>query len=144
MKKQNFFRVVKEALTKEKKVLFLTLFNSIFKSFSNIISGIVFLILGIEMIMSFKDEEAKNELGGILEIVLFAIAVSIDSFSVGIALALEGENLIISGIVFSQVSALFTFLGLLLGKFLSKKTGKISKTIGIVILFILAIHSFLT
>ena len=115
-----------------------------FKSFSNIISGIVFLILGIEMIMSFKDEEAKNELGGILEIVLFAIAVSIDSFSVGIALALEGENLIISGIVFSQVSALFTFLGLLLGKFLSKKTGKISKIIGIVILFILAIHSFLT
>lgn len=115
-----------------------------FKSFSNIISGIVFLILGIEMILSFDDEESKNELGGILEIILFSFAVSIDSFSVGIALALEEESLIISGIIFSQISAIFTFLGLLLGKLLSKKTGKISKLIGIIILFILSIYSFLT
>ncbi len=115
-----------------------------FKTFSNIIAGVVFLILGIEMILSFKDEEAKNELGGILEILLFAIAVSIDSFSVGIALALENQNLIMAGIIFSIISAGFTFLGLLLGKFLSKKTGKISKIIGIVILFILAIKSFIS
>lgn len=96
------------------------------------------------MIMSFKEEkEVKNELGGILEIVFFALAVSIDSFSVGIALALEGDSLIIPGVIFSQVSALFTFLGLLLGKLLSEKTGRISKIIGIIILFILAIHSFI-
>lgn len=114
-----------------------------FTTYSNLISGIVFLILGIEMIISFKEEDTKYELTGILEIIIFAIAVSIDSFSVGIALALEQANLIMAGIIFSIISATFTFMGLLLGKLLSVKTGKISKIIGIIILFVLAIHSIL-
>lgn len=95
------------------------------------------------MILSFKEEDVKNELGGILDIILFAIAVSIDSFSVGIVLSLENKNLITAGIIFSIISATFTFLGLILGKFLSDKVGKISKVIGIIILFLLALKSLL-
>lgn len=113
-----------------------------FSVYSDIIAGVVFTILGFEMIFSFKDEDTKYELGGIVEIILFAIAVSIDSFSVGIALALNNQNLVLAGIIFSIISATFTFLGLMLGKLLSEKTGKISKILGIIILFILAINSF--
>ncbi len=113
-----------------------------FITYSNFIAGIVFTILGFEMILSFKDEDLKYELGGMIEILLFAVAVSLDSFSVGIALALNNQNLVLAGIIFSIISATFTFLGLMLGKFLSERTGKISKIIGIIILFILAINAF--
>lgn len=114
-----------------------------FSNYGNIIAGIVFLILGIEMLFSFKDEDAKYQLDNYLEIILFGIAVSIDSFTVGLALSLDNENLIVAGITFSIISALFTFLGLLLGKLLSQKVGSISKCIGIVILFIFSIKYLL-
>ena len=69
----------------------------------------------------------------------FAIAVSIDSFTVGIALSLDNQNLLLGGLIFSIVSATFTFLGLLLGKLLNDKTGSNSKLIGIIILIIFTI-----
>ena len=106
--------------------------------YGNIITGLVFLILSIQMILSLKEENEVNELKGYLELFLFALAVSIDSFSVGIALSLENQNLIVGGIIFSIISFLFTMTGLLLGKFLSEKTGKISKIIGIIILLVLS------
>ena len=81
-------------------------------------------------------------LGGYLSHILLT-NLSIDSFSVGIVLSLENKNLITAGIIFSIISATFTFLGLILGKFLSDKVGKISKVIGIIILFLLALKSLL-
>ncbi len=109
-----------------------------FSIYENIIAGIVFLILGIEMITSFKESDNKYQLDSYLELFLFGLAVSIDSFSVGLALTLDNENIILAGIVFSIVSAIFTFSGLILGKKLSNKVGNTSKIIGIIILFIFA------
>lgn len=115
------------------------LFN--FSRYSHIIEGIVFLILALEMILSFKKEDTKYKLDRFLELLLFGFAVSIDSFTVGLALSLENQSLILPGIIFSIISAIFTFLGLLLGKYLNDKVGDISKVIGIIILFLLAFHS---
>ena len=114
------------------------LFMINFSSYGSLIAGIVFLILAIEMIISFKEEETKYKLDSYLELILFALAVSIDSFSVGFALALENENLVVAGITFSIISATSTFIGLLLGKLLNEKVGIISKIIGVIILFIFA------
>lgn len=110
-----------------------------FSSYGNIIAGIVFLILAIEMLFSFKEEDTKYKLDSWIELLLFGFAVSIDSFTVGLALSLDNENLILAGMIFSIISALFTFLGLLLGKLLSEKVGSVSKIIGIIILFIFSI-----
>lgn len=109
-----------------------------FLLYGNIITGLVFLILAIQMVLSLKEESEINELKNYFELFLFAIAVSIDSFSVGIALSLENQNLILGGAIFSVISFLFTITGLLLGKFLSEKTGKISKIFGILILLLLS------
>lgn len=114
-----------------------------FITYGNIVAGIVFLILGIEMIFSFKEKESKYELSNYLEILLFAIAVSIDSFSVGLALSLDKENIILAGIVFSIISTMFTFSGLILGKKLNEKIGNVSKIIGIIILFVFSIKYLL-
>lgn len=115
------------------------LFN--FSNYGRIIEGVVFFILAIEMILSFKEEDTKYRLDRFFELLLFGFAVSIDSFTVGLALSLENQNLILPGIIFSIVSAIFTFLGLLLGKYLNDKVGDISKVIGIIILFLLAFHA---
>ncbi len=109
--------------------------------YSNIILGIVFLVLAIEMLFSLNDEDSKYKLDSLWEMLLFGLAVSIDSFTVGLALSLEKINLIIPGIIFTIVSGVFTMLGLLLGKFLSERVGKIAKVVGIIILFVLSFRS---
>lgn len=115
-------------------------FLSNFIYYGNIITGIVFLILTIQMITSLKEEKEKEELTGYIEMFFFALAVSLDSFTVGMALSLEKQNLILGGIIFTTVSFIFTLSGLLLGKYLNKKTGMIGKIIGIFILLSIALN----
>lgn len=120
--------------------------NSILKGFilyGNIITGLVFLFLTIQMLLSFKEKEEVSTLTSFFEIILFSLAVSVDSFTIGIALSLENNNLIIAGLIFSIISFLFTFSGLILGRFLSEKSGNISKIIGVIILFIFTIRYLL-
>lgn len=112
-----------------------------FSNYGRIIEGVVFFVLAIEMILSFKEEDTKYKLDHFFELLLFGFAVSIDSFTVGLALSLENQSLILPGIIFSIISTIFTFLGLLLGKYLNDKVGDISKVIGIIILFLLAFHA---
>lgn len=109
----------------------------------NIITGLVFLFLAVQMIISFKEEEQSKDLKNYIELFLFAVAVSIDSFTVGIALSLDDNNLLLGGLIFSITSFIFTLFGLILGKFLSSKTGTIGKVIGIIVLIMLALKYIL-
>ena len=102
----------------------------------NILTFILFLILSIEMYKS-KDEENKSILNNIT-IILIAFSVSIDSFTVGIAFGLNNELIILSSIIFSIISSIFTYCGLTLGKRLKYKYKKISTYLGIILLLIVA------
>lgn len=105
----------------------------------DLIVGIIFMIIAIQMIMSTtKDEEIMN-IVGIGSLLLFGFTVSIDSFSVGIGLSAISDNYLLAVSIFSMVSALFTFLGLLIGYKLNKAFGTISTWIGSIILIILSI-----
>ncbi len=108
----------------------------ILKKFAFDYDFLIFLILafiGIQMILeSFKEKEIKPLKR--FEIVLFAFAVSIDSFSVGITLTDINDNYLLSALSFSIASALFTFLGLKLGNKIAKLVGKLSTIIGGLIL----------
>lgn len=117
------------------------LFLISFSQYGQIIEGIVFFILALEMILSFKEEDTKYKVDRFYELLLFGFAVSIDSFTVGLALSIESQSLVLPGFIFSVISGIFTFFGLLLGKYLNEKVGDISKIIGIIILFLLAFHS---
>lgn len=104
----------------------------------NIIVFIVLLIIGIQMIIeSFKEEEIH-----ILkkyEMIMFGLAVSIDSFTVGIGIKQITNNTFSTAIVFSITSSIFTYLGLYLGKIVNNKIGKISTIIGAIILILIGI-----
>ena len=100
--------------------------------------GIIFLILAIEMFISRNDEK-KGTITNFLSIIIFAFTVSVDSFSVGIALSLTSKTITIACLIFAITSMSFTFLGINIGNQIANKFKKKPEYIGIIILFLLAI-----
>ena len=105
----------------------------------NFLVFIVLFLIGIQMIIeSFNKKENIYDLT-IKEMLLFGFAVSIDSFTLGIGLEVLYKSPIISAIIFSITSGLFTYVGLKLGKQINNYIGKISTIIGGFVLIIIGI-----
>ena len=62
--------------------------------------------------------------------IIFAFAVSLDSFTLGLGLKIIYNNPYIASLLFMIFSSLFTFLGLLLGKKINNKIGFLSTIVG--------------
>ena len=105
---------------------------------ANYLVGIIFLILAIEMFLSRK-EEKTGTITNMLSIIIFAFTVSIDSFSVGIALSFTTKNIIEPCLIFAVISGIFTLLGVILGNKIAEKFENKAEYIGIIILFLLGI-----
>ena len=106
---------------------------------SNILVFLVLVTIGIEMIIdSFKQKE-EVKIMKMIELILFGLAVSIDSFSVGIGLKSITSNIWFSALIFSITSFSFTFIGLILGKKINSIVGKLSTIIGGMVLLIIGL-----
>lgn len=105
------------------------------------VSGIIFLYIAIQMIKEYKSEEVCK-FGTLVEVLLFGLAVSIDSFGVGFTYNGLYSDTIFSFLIFSVSSFLFTFFGLFLGKTLKKIIGKYAVLMGFVIMLFLSILNF--
>lgn len=101
------------------------------------ILGIIFLILSIELITS-KEKENTFKLN-YLYLILIALTVSVDSFTVGLGLSLNHQYTLLSSLIFSIISALFTVIGITIGKYLNKRIEKKANLIGSILLFVLSI-----
>lgn len=113
---------------------------STFNIASNIILGLILIILGINLaIHYFKDEEIKINLN-IISIVLLAFSVSIDSFSVGLGISNITNKHYLSSLIFSVCSFSFTLMGLIIGKYSNKVIGKYASMLGIILLLLLGIY----
>ncbi len=103
---------------------------------------LVFLILtfiGVEMVVnSFKSEDEVSSLK-VSDLFLFGLAVSIDSFTLGITLPSLNVSKVISPFIFALVSCLFTFIGLSIGNKIQKLLGKVATIIGGVILILIGV-----
>ena len=103
---------------------------------TNVLVFIVLFLIGIEMIVeSFKDDVNVNKIN-LWEMLVFGLAVSIDSFSLGLSLKTIYYNYYLSALIFSFLSSIFTYIGLKLGKYINQKVGPISTLIGGIILII--------
>ncbi len=108
----------------------------------SVLVAIIFIVIGLEMIISnLKDKEEKL-LISILGFFIFGFSVSIDSFTTGIGLNVINSNYLEVSSIFCLVSGLFTYLGLILGNRLESYFGKISTIIGGLILIVLGIIYF--
>ena len=117
--------------------------NKIFNINSNFLVFIILTIIGLEMIYeSLKKEESIKTLKNI-EYFLFAFAVSIDSFSLGITLTSINKNYLLSALIFALTSFIFTFSGLKLGNKIKNNIGKMSTILGGLALIIIGINYIL-
>jgi len=105
----------------------------------SILVSVIFLLIGIEMIISSLKERKEILLITIPGFLLFGLSVSIDSLTTGIGLNAINSNYIEVSLTFAIISFLFTYLGLKLGGKLNQKFGNFSTVIGGIILIILAI-----
>lgn len=106
---------------------------------TDLIVLIIFSAIGINMILESRKPQEEVYKMKISEMILFGLAVSIDSFSVGIGINNISDNFIFCSTIFSITSFIFTYLGLILGKKLNILIGKIATLLGGFTLIILGI-----
>ena len=105
----------------------------------DIIVFVVLFFVGAEMIMESLKKGHVTRKNSFIELIAFGLAVSIDSFSVGIGLNSISRHYIICALMFAVTSTLFTFIGLKLGKKINQIIGKISTIIGGITLIFLGL-----
>lgn len=116
-----------------------TLILSLVPMNPDLIVFVVLTLIGIEMIIDSRKEEIDIKKMSYFELFLFGFAVSIDSFSVGLGLTSFTHHLFFTALLFSLCSAFFTYIGLLLGKKVNQKIGKISTLIGGILLVLIGL-----
>ena len=100
---------------------------------------IIFSFIGVNMIIESLKKEEKVKKMKLGEMILFGLAVSIDSFSVGIGINNVSNNFIMCSSIFSITSFLFTYIGLKLGNKLNQLIGKIATIVGGIVLILFGI-----
>ncbi len=101
--------------------LFGNMFYEIIINFSNIISFIFLLIIGINMIIESKNNNEFNDKIIFKEMIFLSIATSIDALIIGITLSLLRINIILVITIIGLITLLLSFIGVLFGNIISKK-----------------------
>jgi manganese efflux pump family protein len=100
----------------------------------------IFLLIGLEMIISSLKKEEEKVFLTIPGFFLFGLSVSIDSLTTGIGLNVINNNYIEVAFVFAITSAFFTYLGLFLGRKIGKLFENLSTVIGGILLIVLGVY----
>ncbi|KAA9027835.1 manganese efflux pump MntP [Niallia endozanthoxylica] len=104
------------------------------------IGGGLLLILGVQMIWSSlanNEESLITPVG--FGLILFALSVSLDSFSVGLTLGIYGAQTVIVLACFGAGATLLSWLGLMIGRRVQDWLGKYSEVLGGAILLFFGI-----
>ncbi len=109
---------------------------NLFNINNDYILGIILLILSIQIFISLLKKEELDINVSLYTILMLAMSVSLDSFTLGIGLVFKNGNIIYSSIVFSICSMVFTAIGLIIGKYTNRILGLYSKLFGGVVLLI--------
>mgnify|MGYP002276922601 CR=1 FL=1 len=98
--------------------------------------GGLLALLGLHMIYSsLRGDTAQSfDQGTLWGLMLFALSVSIDSFSVGISFGLFAADIIVTVFVFGLFGSLMSIAGLMLGRRVSGLFGEYGEALGGVIL----------
>lgn len=103
-----------------------------------IIMTIILLYLAFLMYKD-RNNDKVPKINSLLSIFLYAISVSLDSFSVGIGLKALTDKILIPPIIFSLCAGTITYMGLILGKYSQKVWKEKASLIGIILLILISI-----
>ncbi|RUQ31623.1 hypothetical protein ELQ35_03960 [Peribacillus cavernae] len=110
--------------------------SSQFGTFASYAGGILLLILGLQMFISgIKGDEGSLLAPVGMGLFIFALSVSLDSFSVGLTLGIYGAKTVLSIACFGFAATILTWLGLLAGRKVQGLFGVYSEVLGGSILF---------
>ena len=109
----------------------------IFEIKYDILLGFILILISLQMVVDIiRHEEEKFNLS-FLGMFLFAFGVSLDSFSLGLGLKAITSNIYLAMSIFAICSSLFTYLGIVVGRFANKLLGIYANVLGAIILFVL-------
>ena len=113
------------------------------QKFDHWIAFILLNAIGIKMIIeTFKNDNENNistdeEILSIKNLIVLAIATSIDALVVGVSFSLINVNILQSSLIIGVVAFIFSFLGILIGKKIGNLLSKNAERIGgIILIFI--------
>ena len=99
--------------------------------FAFVIGGSVLILIGLQMLFATLQEERSPVLSPTgFGLILFSISVSIDSFSAGLSLGMLGAKTWVTLVSFGVVSAVLTWVGLILGRKMGNWLGGYSEWFG--------------
>ncbi|WP_042354379.1 manganese efflux pump MntP family protein [Bacillus rubiinfantis] len=102
-----------------------------FGALASWLGGLLLIILGVQMIWSSLKKEAESMITPVgFGLWLFALSVSLDSFSVGLTLGIYGAKTMLVIICFGIVATVLTWAGLLLGRKVRGWLGAYSEALG--------------
>ncbi|WP_026563098.1 manganese efflux pump MntP family protein [Bacillus sp. J37] len=107
------------------------LLSDTFGTIATLLGGTLLILLGIQMVVvSFKKDEDPFITPVGFGLIVFALSVSLDSFSVGLSLGIYGAKTFLTVAIFGLVSMVLTWLGLLIGKRVQNWLGSYSEALG--------------
>lgn len=102
-----------------------------FDAVASYIGGGLLLILGVQMIWSSLRKESESLITPVgFGLLLFALSVSLDSFSVGLTLGIYGARTLLVLICFGAGAMLLSWLGLIIGRRVQGLLGQYSEVLG--------------
>ena len=107
---------------------------------SNLVVSFIFFIIGLEMVLSIKNDDNIRPIHDAFGYFLFGLTVSLDSLTTGIGLAVITHQYLMASTIFMITSGMFTYMGLKLGNFLNKSFGKYACFIGGMMMIFLSIY----
>lgn len=91
------------------------IFSNKISTYGNIISFIILVAIGINMLKENGDENCEV-IVSFKELFILGVATSIDAFAVGLSFAIKGENnILITTVIIGVVTFIISFLGTTLG-----------------------------
>lgn len=109
----------------------------IFEIKYDILLGFILIIIALQMIVDIIRHEEERFNLSLIGMFVFAFGVSLDSFSLGLGLKAITSNIYLAMTTFAICSALFTYMGIIVGKFANKLLGIYANIFGAIILFII-------
>ena len=105
--------------------------SNTFGAIAGYVGGGLLLLLGVQMIWSsFRDEEDSLITPVGIGLLIFALSVSLDSFSVGLSLGIYGAKTFLVLVLFGAGATILTWAGLLTGRKVQSWIGSYSEALG--------------
>lgn len=120
------------------------LFVGYVEKIAHLIGFLLLLYVGGSMLLeAFSKESEVRDLNGLRNVIVGAVATSIDALAVGISLSMSGESvsdIIAKGVGVLVVTFLSVVVGMMSGQKIGQKFGKIAEAVGGVVLILIGLN----